>query len=349
MPQLGRVTLITGKNNTGKSSILEAIRLLTQNAAYDTILDILTSRGEHTWSRDENSLFSDPDKDFFVSPLFHGFPSIYDDFGPIVIETGDLFQQMRLSLKAGWIPENQDPSEVQMLKNKAILDDILGEPALEIETEDTSYLFPLDYLRRRRGRLIRPFRKARMPCQIVKTYSGSDILGSLWDAILERGEAEEEEAVKALQIIDSHITAVRIVGGDSMYPTRRVLVRSDRFLRPVPLRSFGDGLNRLFAIIPSLLEARGGLLLIDEFENGLHHSVQLKVWQTIFQLARDLNVQVFATTHSRDTVETFQHAAADSPEDGILLRLAHRDDNVIPTVFVEQELAVATRRWIEVR
>ena len=49
-----------------------------------------------------------------------------------------------------------------------------------------------------------------------------------------------------------------------------------------------DGLNRLFTIILSLLEAREGLLLIDEFENGLHHSVQLMIWQTIFQLSSTL-------------------------------------------------------------
>ena len=37
--KLGRVTLITGKNNTGKSSILEALRLYTNNAATHVIYD----------------------------------------------------------------------------------------------------------------------------------------------------------------------------------------------------------------------------------------------------------------------------------------------------------------------
>lgn len=47
-----------------------------------------------------------------------------------------------------------------------------------------------------------------------------------------------------------------------------------------------------------LLGAKGGFLLIDEFENGLHYSVQEKVWQLVFELAEQLKVQVFATTHS---------------------------------------------------
>ena len=99
----------------------------------------------------------------------------------------------------------------------------------------------------------------------------------------------------------------------------------------------------------SLVNARGGLLLIDELENGLHYSVQLDAWRMIFKLARKLDVQVFATSHSWDAVETFQKAAAETPEEGALLRLTRRGDNIIPTVFVEEELSVATRHKIEVR
>ncbi len=89
--------------------------------------------------------------------------------------------------------------------------------------------------------------------------------------------------------------------------------------------------------------------MIDEFENGLHHPVQLDVWRTIFALAQKHNVQVFATSHSWDAVETFQQAAADTPEAGMLLRLFQRRDEIMPTVFAESELAIATRSRIEVR
>ena len=126
-------------------------------------------------------------------------------------------------------------------------------------------------------------------------------------------------------------------------------MRSAGFRRPLPLRSFGDGLNRVFVIVLSLVNARGGILLIDEFENGLHHTAQLDVWRMIFRLARRLDVQVFATSHSWDALEAFQKAAAEVPEEGALLRLTNRNGNIIPTVFTEDELAVVTRHKIEVR
>ena len=101
----------------------------------------------------------------------------------------------------------------------------------------------------------------------------------------------------------------------------------------------------------SLVNARGDILLVDEFENGLHYTVQPYVWRMIFRLARSLDVQVFATTHSWDTIEAFQQASAESPEEGALLSLTYREDydRLFATVFTEEELGIVTRDRVEVR
>ena len=159
----------------------------------------------------------------------------------------------------------------------------------------------------------------------------------------------ERDMVEALRIIDPGISAVSIVVREAAHRWRTAMVRSADFNRPVPLRSFGDGMARIFAVILSLVNARDGILLIDEFENGLHYTAQLDVWRMIFRLARDLDVQVFATTHSWDAVESFAEAANESPEDGALLRLTRRGGDIIPTVFDEEDLAIAAYERIEVR
>jgi AAA15 family ATPase/GTPase len=99
----------------------------------------------------------------------------------------------------------------------------------------------------------------------------------------------------------------------------------------------------------SLSNARNGFLLVDEIENGLHHTVLADVWRTVFRVARKLNVQVFATTHSWNCIEAFQIAAAKAPEEGVLLKLSVKNDNIIPSIFREDELAIATRDQIELR
>ena len=59
-------------------------------------------------------------------------------------------------------------------------------------------------------------------------------------------------------------------------------------------------LSRLFTVALALANSRDGFLLIDEAENGIHHSVQADYWRLVLQTAQDNNVQVLATTHSWD-------------------------------------------------
>jgi hypothetical protein len=172
-------------------------------------------------------------------------------------------------------------------------------------------------------------------------------LGNLWDKIALSDR--EEDVAEALRIIDPDIEAVSMVGGAGSRTSRTAIVRSKSLPRPVPLRSFGDGLNRLFGIILSLVNAKDGLLLIDEFENGMHYSVQPDAWRVIFKLAQRLDIQVVATSHSWDAIEAFQKAASEAPDEGVLIRLSRKGDDIVSTVFREDELAIATRDGIEVR
>lgn len=355
IPQLGRVTLITGRNNTGKSSILEALRLHTQNAAVDVISSILAFREESPRRANEEERSSDPESVFHLSSLFHGFPQLSEHFEPIAISTSGKGYPMQLTMRVDWFEEERDEDGTRKLITNR--DRLFGETeavaALVVETEKSKQIRSLGSLSRI-VRMGRPPRfglsdATRMPCVLVSSYGGNetDTLGLLWDEIALTDV--EKDVVEALQIIDSRIAAVSMVGGEVNSRRRTAIVRADNLLRPVPLRSFGDGLNRLFAMVLSLVNARGGLLLIDEFENGLHYTVQLDAWRMIFRLARNLDVQVFATTHSQDAVEAFQQAADETPENGALVRLTRRGDDIVPTVAAEDELAIATRHNIEVR
>ena len=75
----------------------------------------------------------------------------------------------------------------------------------------------------------------------------------------------------------------------------------------------GDGINRILTIILAMLNCENGVLLIDEFENGLHYSVQHQLWKVINDLSTKLNVQVFATTHSMDTLRSLSELINDYP------------------------------------
>ena len=359
---LGRVNLITGKNNTGKSSILEALRLHTQNAAPHVVSSILAFREESSRRANEEERSSDPESVFHLSSLFHGFPQLSEPFEPIIISTSGKGHPMQLTMRVDWFEEEPDSEGIPRLVPKR--DPLFGETeataALVTETEKGKQIRSLERFARV-ARMGRPPRfglsdAMRMPYVLISSYGvlvssyggeESDTLGFLWDRIALTDP--EKDVIEALRIIDPRISAVSMVAGEINSRRRTAIVRADHISRPVPLRSFGDGLNHLFSIVLSLVNARGGILLIDEFENGLHHTVQFDAWRMIFRLAHKLDVQVFATSHSWDAVSAFQEAAAEAPEAGVLLRLTRRGDDIIPTVVAEDELAIATRASIEVR
>lgn len=347
----GHVNLITGRNNTGKSSLLEALRLLASNATLDVINSILGDReenlGESTQDQGDEELFRE------LSSLFCDFPQLSESPKPIRITTHGISQSMSLTVRLGSVLEKRDTEHRRrlVLREETPFGEDGGDLAVVVETENERWIWALQEFHYpfRKRRSWENLRESRMPCRFVGPYGGrrTATLAHLWDRVALSDE--EKHVVRALHVIDDRITAVSMVGREGRPHTRTAIVRTNNIARPVPLRSFGDGLNRLFGIILTLVNAKDGLLLIDEFENGLHHTVQHDVWRIVFELARTLDIQVFATSHSWDAIEAFQRAAAEAPEMGALIRLTRKDDDIIPTVFTESELEVATRDRIEVR
>jgi ABC-type multidrug transport system ATPase subunit len=176
----------------------------------------------------------------------------------------------------------------------------------------------------------------------------SSLVSRLWNNI--QLSPEEEEVRAALQIVahDVERISVRI---DPRTPQGIVpIVKLQGANQPVPLRTMGAGMLRLFNIALAMANARDGFLLLDEIENGLHHSIQLDVWRLIFRLADRLNVQVLASTHSWDCIEAFQKATAEAAfEQGMLIRLREKGGKFIATGFDQRHLRIVTRDDIEVR
>ena len=100
--------------------------------------------------------------------------------------------------------------------------------------------------------------------------------------------------------------------------------------------SFGDGLNRLFGIALSLVNAKDGLLLNQPIREAASTNCSAQCLASIFKLARRLDIQVFATSHSWDSIEAFQKAAAEDPDEGVLIRLSRSGADIIPTLFREE-------------
>ena len=171
-----------------------------------------------------------------------------------------------------------------------------------------------------------------------------------WDSVALT--SDEARAVKALALIlGNEVLGVAVVGdGGPSASRRRTVVRLQRQDRPVPLRSLGDGAVRLFGTALSLATSGGGFLLLDEAENGIHHTVQHDFWAMVLQMAHANNVQVLATTHSWDCVRGFAYASTENEAAGGLLVRLDRDETGLRAVeYSEEGLLAAAEQGIEVR
>ena len=167
---------------------------------------------------------------------------------------------------------------------------------------------------------------------------------SMWDALVQG--PGQDMVLDCLRIMNGQIEDLAYVGGRD---SRIALLKIAGHGR-VPLRLEGDGLTRLFHITLALASSSRGVLLIDEFENGLHWSVQERLWHALAKAARGYSVQIFAATHSRDCIESFAAAAKDAgPEGAVIYRLERKGDDVIALELPLINVDAAMRRHVEVR
>lgn len=110
----------------------------------------------------------------------------------------------------------------------------------------------------------------------------------------------DDEVLQAFKSIDDSVTEVESfsIGEPTIYLKREGKSR-------LPLSLFGDAINRIADIILKLINNENSILLIDEIENGIHHSNQVYFWNVLYKLANELNVQIFATTHSLEMTQAF--------------------------------------------
>jgi AAA15 family ATPase/GTPase len=172
----------------------------------------------------------------------------------------------------------------------------------------------------------------------------------MWDATALT--SLEDEVISGMQILNSQIKGINFVENKARGfwgDNRIALVKLSEFENPLSLKSLGDGIYRLFHIILALVNAKDGILLIDEFENGLHWKIHPKVWDVVFRLSEKLNVQVFATTHSSDCIRGFETAWREHLDAGTFFRLDVKEDNVKATYYNHETLKDALVADVEVR
>ena len=119
----------------------------------------------------------------------------------------------------------------------------------------------------------------------------------------------------------------------------------------IPANLLGGGIAKCLSIALAMLDYKDGIVLIDEIENGLHHSTQQKIWKAVINWAQELNVQVFATTHSNECVKAFNNSIDTTlfKSEAKLFRIERKDEKFRAVEYSKELLAESLESNWEVR
>ncbi|MBE9205628.1 AAA family ATPase [Nostoc sp. LEGE 06077] len=357
LQQLGRVNLLVGKNNSGKTSILEAIQLLCSRNNLEPLRQTMMKRSEYCVD-DELK----PAQEFDIRHLFYGHEIEQGSKFSITGTNSNIRQGLFVSIELSKIfsKELLSSSHEPLFPYEEEVPDVLRklyfsiqwnygreEEALELPLSANSGLHS-EYIRRVRRDSKNPAPKIQF---VTSSSLGTEKMVELFDQIVLT--PEEKLVEQALRSIDSKIIRIAPVSSQklrySLDSRGGFFVLLDSNQR-VPIGSMGDGIWRILGLALATVCAKDGYLFVDEIDTGLHFTAMSDMWKMIWETANRLNVQVFATTHNSDCWTSLASIAEqeDTTEDGIRIHRIERDKQT-SIVFTEPQIVIAAERDIEVR
>lgn len=361
---LGRVNLLVGENNCGKSSILEAIKLFYSKEILLILKEIALNRGE-TFSDEQINIshffngheVSDDGQELSIS----GVNKKQDGYLKLQIlnyENSDKYNQIKEKIKTKY----PDQQASEFINFKSVVEQEWRKQAksLGLSNKPLVYDLSLD------GEIIKKsdYWIGEMPLKLL-IYNESQILKTklVSSSSLTPQESlelfnqvvltpEEDLVYEALQIIEPNIERIAPIGNEIKNNNSRsgFFVRLSDTQKRIPIGSMGDGIWRMLGLSLALVSAKDGVLLVDEIDTGLHYTALENMWKLIWETSKKLNVQVFATTHNSDCWKALEALTnrEDVAEKDISIQRIEKDAPR-SVAYNKEEIATAVERETEVR
>lgn len=347
LEELGQINLLVGNNNSGKTSVLEALSLysspldarrwrqvansrevLTNPASLMSALSLVDRL---TWlfvqqESDESGSAETPTL-LLAAPGFNPLREMSANYRKyLTIEQARYREtdvevehiQIELSTTVASLSTPDQPARSDIDKHQQTILDFSdnSRPSFDVNSQ-----------------LI-------IATQLLSPFSHrlSSLQPRLWSNVV---TAElKDSTLKLLRSYDPKIQDMDLVllqGVDSLrFEERRnkvVLSVKHQQLGRAPLSTFGDGLRRIFTLATAIPQCKNGLLLIDELETSIHTKALRSTFEWLVKACIENNVQLFATTHSLETVDAVIDVCKDDAIDLIAYRLEQREKQTDATRF----------------
>jgi len=350
LPDLGRITLIGGRNNVGKTALLEALFLFFDRSSPHMILRQYGWRGIERVKLEPQAMWEpifynyEMNREILISPTINKelqaakfrFNQSFSPPPTPTVVTSDTAPSDFVTPGERQIPTNEESTSSAALDIEYCVEDSIQQlshlfinpqhkPALYVEYAHISKELPAVFFPSK---------------QHITMKQTADFFSELAET------GRENEVVDFLRIIEPRLMALKVV---TKGPTSSVHGQLKGFPRTLPIHLMGEGMEKLLNLIIGIAHSRDGCVFVDEMENGIYYEASPKTWEAIGTAAGNYNCQVIATTHSYECLEAAHKGLANRPDDLRYIRLDREGDVITAKTSNYEMLGSAIAHNMEIR
>lgn len=242
LKDLSNINIIVGENNSGKTSLLEAMSILGNENSIKSILNNVSKRSAAYHSSFELFLEifprdQDKNKNIKIKSTIKGLTREININGNILRD----------------IDINNDIDNVFLGNINVKLEDktVIDKNIFIKENKDFKYINDYDIIK---IVYVTPY-----------DYYRNDLIENSLENLNDKAK---ENIISLLNIFDSDIIDFKIV--KKLNIDKSMIYICHNIYGMMPLFSFGDSIKKIFTLGIAMISAKGGILLVDEIESAIH-------------------------------------------------------------------------------
>lgn len=315
---LANVNLFFGKNNCGKSTLLEAIFLITGISNPELLRRCNFFRGYKYFK----------DFSFFFHNLNTSSPILLDAKSNISYFNRKASFEFSEKTENSIIVSNDHDNSITNLNTTSFLNVSFSVSNKEVKNSRVS--LSANKEKEVAEVQIPTFYKENIICNYLSPIFSFETIPPMVNKVLR--DKQEEIVIDALRMIDKRINDFVLFENEVM-----VDVGLDK---RIPINLLGDGVRKFFTLILAIYSSKDGVLIVDEIDNGLHYSSMENLWNIVLETSEKFNVQLFISTHNVDSLKGLRKTLENKDkymEKVSLFKLIHNSSDENKAVYYDAE------------
>lgn len=322
LKDLNHINIITGDNNTGKTSVLENINFLkgidsVRNLAYSTTRSVrgIVRTGFSTFERVnylfpvDEEVFSKIEYSFKLENKTHSVNLFKENYFELLPDS-EVRKMMGYSNK---VRECDEMIDTEFMNLKIDLDgkELLNEKYSEYDRFTTNGKQETKLIN---TTLVSSFKHVYDDFYLSKVLNNVELY---------------QEMLGVLKEFDEDIIGLNVDSKGNSTLRKRYMILSKNHKEAIPLELYGDGMKKAILLMSAVIASKNGILLIDEFETSIHTSAMNKIFSWILSTAVKLNIQLFITSHSKEAIDKVLKCDPTLQDKMNLYTLYKKDDSTL--------------------